>query len=164
MPTYEPGDYVKVEFPDEITGIGEWMWVRLDYCDDESRVVFGTLDNEPLNDYDGKISLGSELAISYDNIRDHKSRLSDQLLDLLCRRSGPLGGRHRNPHGDVRILALRHLLVPVIAPGEGGEQQNQRHLTVLDEEARRIMRVLDDLGFRSVGHASSSTVQGMIRT
>jgi uncharacterized repeat protein (TIGR03803 family) len=27
--TYEPGDYVKVEFPDETTGIGEWMWVRI---------------------------------------------------------------------------------------------------------------------------------------
>jgi hypothetical protein len=26
-PRYRPGDYVKVEFPDETTGIGEWMWV-----------------------------------------------------------------------------------------------------------------------------------------
>ena len=25
MPTYEIGDYVKVEFPDETTGAGEWM-------------------------------------------------------------------------------------------------------------------------------------------
>jgi len=24
-PSYESGDYVKVEFPDETTGIGEWM-------------------------------------------------------------------------------------------------------------------------------------------
>jgi hypothetical protein len=23
---YEPGDYVKVDFPDQATGIGEWMW------------------------------------------------------------------------------------------------------------------------------------------
>ena len=28
-PTYAPGDYVKVEFPDKTTGIGEWMWVRV---------------------------------------------------------------------------------------------------------------------------------------
>lgn len=27
MPTYERGDYVKVEFQDETTVIGEWMWV-----------------------------------------------------------------------------------------------------------------------------------------
>ncbi len=27
--SYDQGDYVKVEFPDEATGIGEWMWVRI---------------------------------------------------------------------------------------------------------------------------------------
>jgi len=27
-PPYRPGDYVKVEFPDETTGIGEWMVSR----------------------------------------------------------------------------------------------------------------------------------------
>ena len=55
MPTYERGDYVKVEFPDEGTGIGEWMWVRVHHCDDAKKLVYGTLDNEPVNDYDGKI-------------------------------------------------------------------------------------------------------------
>ena len=72
MPTYERGDYVKVEFPDETTGIGEWMWVRVESCDDDKRLVFGVLDNEPLNDYGGKLKLGSQLAVSYDNIREHK--------------------------------------------------------------------------------------------
>jgi hypothetical protein len=69
---YQPGDYVKVEFPDEATGVGEWMWVRIQRCDNEKRLVYGTLGNEPVNDYDGKISLGSELAVSYDNIREHR--------------------------------------------------------------------------------------------
>jgi hypothetical protein len=72
MPTYERGDYVKVEFPDETTGIGEWMWVRVHRCDDEKKLVFGTLDNTPVNDYDGEIELGSELAISYSQIREHR--------------------------------------------------------------------------------------------
>jgi hypothetical protein len=36
MPTYERGDYVKIEFPDEITGISEWMWVRVNRCDEVS--------------------------------------------------------------------------------------------------------------------------------
>ena len=72
MPSYEPGDYVKVEFPDEVTGVGEWMWVRVERCDDSKKLVFGTLDNEPLNDYDGKIDLGSRLAVSYDQIREHR--------------------------------------------------------------------------------------------
>jgi len=51
MPTYARGDYVKVEFQDETNVIGEWMWVRVDHCDDEKQLVFGTLDNEPVNDY-----------------------------------------------------------------------------------------------------------------
>lgn len=72
MPTYERGDYVKVEFPDEITGIGESMWVRVHHCDDQRKMVFGTLDNAPVNDYCGGIELGSELAVSYAQIREHK--------------------------------------------------------------------------------------------
>ena len=71
-PPYRPGDYVKVEFPDETTGIGEWMWVRVTHCDEDKQLVFGKLDNEPLNDYADKIGLGSHLAIRYSQIRDHK--------------------------------------------------------------------------------------------
>ena len=72
MPTYERGDFVKVEFQDETTVIGEWMWVRVHHCDDQKQLVFGTLDNEPANDYEGKLGLGSELAISYSKIREHR--------------------------------------------------------------------------------------------
>jgi hypothetical protein len=72
QPAYEQGDYIKVEFPDETTGIGEWMWVRVLRCDEEKKLVFGTLDNEPVNDYGGKIELGSELAVAYSQIREHK--------------------------------------------------------------------------------------------
>jgi hypothetical protein len=38
---YECGDYIKVEFPDEAMGIGEWMWIRVSHCDDERQLVFG---------------------------------------------------------------------------------------------------------------------------
>ena len=69
MPKYERGDYVKVEFPDEATGVGEWMWVRVSSCDDAKRLVFGALDNVPL---DERLRLGSELAISFDQIREHR--------------------------------------------------------------------------------------------
>ena len=71
-PLYERGDYVKVEFTDETTGIGEWMWVCVTRCDEEKQLVFGILDNEPLNDYEGKLGLGSELALSYSLIREHR--------------------------------------------------------------------------------------------
>jgi hypothetical protein len=74
--TYQPGDYVKVEFPDEATGVAEWMWVRVHHCDDEKEIVFGTLDNEPVNDHEGKIKLGSELAVAYSQIREHKKAVA----------------------------------------------------------------------------------------
>jgi hypothetical protein len=72
MPLYEKGDFIKVEFPDESTGVAEWLWVRVQSCDDERQIVFGVLDNEPLNTLDGKLRLGSDLAISFERIRDHK--------------------------------------------------------------------------------------------
>lgn len=44
---YKRGDYIKVEFLDEATGVGEWMWVRVDHCNDNDQLVFGILDNGP---------------------------------------------------------------------------------------------------------------------
>ena len=72
MARYEHGDYVKVEFEGENGMPGEWMWVRVDRSDDGKQLLFGTLDNEPLNDYAGKVQLGSELAISYSQVREHR--------------------------------------------------------------------------------------------
>jgi hypothetical protein len=77
MSKYQPGDYVKVEFPDETTGVGEWMWVRVTDCDDAKQLVFGTLDNAPVSDSSGKLELGSELAVSYSQVREHKKLLHD---------------------------------------------------------------------------------------
>jgi hypothetical protein len=34
--------------------------------------VFGELDSVPVLDYGQKLKLGSQLAVSYDNIREHK--------------------------------------------------------------------------------------------
>ena len=72
MSTYEAGDYIKVEFPDETTGIGEWMWVRVRHCDDQRKLVFGTLDSDPLNDYGDSVKQGSELAVDFSRIREHR--------------------------------------------------------------------------------------------
>jgi len=72
VPKYGKGDYIKVEFSDETTGFGEWMWVRVHRCDDAQQLVFGTLDNVPINDENGKLKLGTELAISFTQIREHK--------------------------------------------------------------------------------------------
>jgi hypothetical protein len=72
MSKYAPGDYIKVEFPDEATGVAEWMWVRVTGCDDAKQLVFGTLDNAPVSDSSGKLKLGTELAISYPQVREHR--------------------------------------------------------------------------------------------
>ena len=71
MATYEPGDYVKVELTDEATGESEWLWVRVERCDDANRLVFGRLDNE-LVVFGKELKLGQELAVSFGKIRDHK--------------------------------------------------------------------------------------------
>ena len=46
--------------------------MRVHHCDYEKKLVFGFLDNVPLNDYGNKLKLGSELAVSFDRIRDHR--------------------------------------------------------------------------------------------
>ena len=72
MAKYTPGDYIKVEFPDEVTGVAEWMWVRVTSCDDAKRLVFGKLDNAPVNDATGKLKLGTVLAINFNQIKEHR--------------------------------------------------------------------------------------------
>jgi hypothetical protein len=72
VPIYERGDYVKVEFESDAGLPSEWMWVRVESWDDDKKLVFGTLDNEPVNDYDDKIELGSEIAVAYSQIREHR--------------------------------------------------------------------------------------------
>lgn len=72
MPAYEKGDFVKVEFPAEAGGISEWMWLRVQSCNYAQRPVFGVLDSVPLNSHGKGVRLGTELAVSYDKVRDHK--------------------------------------------------------------------------------------------
>jgi len=73
MGAYEAGDYVKIELSDECTGESEWMWLKVERCDEVSRLVFGRLDNIPVLNA-GQLRLSQELAVSFDNIRDHVKR------------------------------------------------------------------------------------------
>jgi hypothetical protein len=74
MGKYVKGDYVKAEFHDDASGEAEWMWVIVHSSDDEKRVVFGRLDNEPI--VFKKLRLGQEIAVSYDLVREHRSATS----------------------------------------------------------------------------------------
>jgi hypothetical protein len=62
------GEFVKVEVRDE------WLWVLVDSSDHERRLVFVKLDNEPIvHTY---MRLGMEAAVSYGNIRHHRTASS----------------------------------------------------------------------------------------
>jgi hypothetical protein len=71
---FKPGDYIKVEFVKESTGESEWMWVEVSSDDSPRRIVFGRLDSEPVVNTD--LRRGIELAVSYDNIREHRTSAS----------------------------------------------------------------------------------------
>ena len=70
MGRYNKGEHVKIEVVDEQSGEREWMWLLVERSDEDARLVFGTLDSEPIAITN--MRLGQELAVSYDNIRDHR--------------------------------------------------------------------------------------------
>jgi uncharacterized protein YegJ (DUF2314 family) len=70
MRRYAKGDHVKIEVEDMSSGQSEWMWMLVENCDDEARVAFGRLDNEPIINTD--LRLGEQLAISFDKVREHR--------------------------------------------------------------------------------------------
>jgi hypothetical protein len=104
---YEAGDYIKVEFPDEVSGVGEWMWVRVTARNDAKRLVFGTLDNAPVNDATGKLNLGKELAISFDRIREHRKPLRSS-RDGVSPAPKPQFSHRRHALGTAFVLSFEH--------------------------------------------------------
>jgi hypothetical protein len=70
MLTYRAGDLVQVEFRDDQTGASELIWVKVDWCDERSQLIFGTLDSRP-GVHLQKLRPGQPLTTSYENIRDH---------------------------------------------------------------------------------------------
>ena len=70
MGKYKNGDHVKVEITDDQFPVGEWMWMLVEFSDDEKQLVFGRLDNEPISATDLKV--GQQLAVHYDKVRDHR--------------------------------------------------------------------------------------------
>ena len=46
------------------------MWLLVRESDDEQELVFGTLDSQPA--VIANMQVGQELAVSYDQVRDHR--------------------------------------------------------------------------------------------
>ena len=70
MAIYQRGDYVNAEFKDEDIAESEWMWVVVNSSDDEERVLFGRLDNEPV--VGTGLHVGDELVVRYEKIVEHR--------------------------------------------------------------------------------------------
>ena len=83
-------------------------------------------------------------------------RPGDELLNLRSGCPRPRTLRRSHPHRNVGVLALRHFVVAVPAPQEGRHQQDERHLAVLGEEPRSVMRGGNDLGVALVMYAHGS--------
>lgn len=66
MSKYQKGDHVKIEVTDERSTEKEWVWLLVDHCDDEQRLLFGVLDSEPVV---FSMKRGQSLAVSYDQVR-----------------------------------------------------------------------------------------------
>jgi hypothetical protein len=68
MPQFHAGEFVKAEFKDDTSGENEWMWVRVESCDDKRQVLFGSLDSVPVV-HTQALKLGSKVALSYSRVR-----------------------------------------------------------------------------------------------
>jgi hypothetical protein len=78
------------------------MWVRVDHCGDQKQLVFGMLDNEPLNENCGKVKLGSARFDHQVNTCVHM--LTDFELFVLPRKKMSLGFLSRWKYLDVSEL------------------------------------------------------------
>jgi hypothetical protein len=67
------GDYIKAEFEDPESGERERMWVSVEWCDEDARIALGRLDGVPVLRHGGKLKLGSQLAVSYENILERRT-------------------------------------------------------------------------------------------
>ena len=70
MGRYSKGQHVKFEAVSAQSGESEWMWLLVDRSDDDSEIVFGKLDSQPVVITD--MHLGQELAVSYANVREYR--------------------------------------------------------------------------------------------
>src|SRR6202795_2708975 len=71
----------------------------------------------------------------------------NELLDLLCCRSGPRTSRHGDAHGDFRIFSLRHGCVTEPAPNEHPSEHHPGNVWMLNKEPSDIATIADVLIF-----------------
>jgi len=68
MAKYNHGDCVKFECAETDAGYCEWLWMIVDFCNDDTSVIFGRLDSVPI--VITQLRLGQGIAVSFENVRD----------------------------------------------------------------------------------------------
>ena len=71
----------------------------------------------------------------------------NELLDLLCCRSGPRTSRHGDAHGDFRVFSLRHGCVTEPAPNEHRDEHHPGNVWMLNKEPSDTATIADVLIF-----------------
>jgi hypothetical protein len=84
------------------------------------------------------------------------NRPGDKLFYLLCRGTGPGTTRDRDPHWDIRILALGHGLISKPTPREYTNQEHPRNLWMLDKKSGEVAGPFDNLLIAFVCHFRSA--------
>jgi hypothetical protein len=58
----------------DATGVSEWMWLRIDHCDEQRQIVFGWLENPPDSDQQKPAKVEQLLAATFAKILEHRKR------------------------------------------------------------------------------------------
>lgn len=70
VPAYNQGDHVRVELLSGNAGATVSVWIRVEHCDDQHAIVFGTIDGEIPQGIGNALRRGATLAASYRQVRE----------------------------------------------------------------------------------------------
>jgi hypothetical protein len=71
VPEYSHGEYVRIEVFGVPRPISVWM--RVEYCDEKNRVVYGTVDDERSQRFGRTLRSGAKLAATYLQVRERRA-------------------------------------------------------------------------------------------
>jgi hypothetical protein len=85
MGKYQNGDHVKFEVVDERSGESEWLWLSVQRSHDESGIVFGRMDSQPIVMTDNSVRNSPSATTRSETIVGSRSKKTSNLLCELGR-------------------------------------------------------------------------------
>ncbi len=67
---YSVGDYLRINIPSATTGTATSVWIRVERCDDEHGLVFGSIEAYSPVLPSKALSIGSKLGASYRHVQE----------------------------------------------------------------------------------------------